>query len=118
MANHPVQMTNTEKTIMAMLECGRVSGPAWPVLRDNVDFYLDIEDFPAMRAVEHLAQPQQGDPALLIGTSGAAGLAGLIACCENDQYRQQLGLDRSSQILLIGTEGPLHVSAEKRVKIL
>ena len=94
-----------DPTVMAMLECYEPSLTAWEILEKSADFYLDVADDVAVEALQRLARPVSGDPALRIGESGVAGLAGLIATAGDPSMRDKLGLDAGSRILLIGTEG-------------
>jgi diaminopropionate ammonia-lyase len=94
-----------DSTVMAMLECYEPSLTAWEILEKSSDFYLDVSDGRAVEALRRLARPIAGDPALRIGESGVAGLAGLIAVAGSQSMRDTLGLDTGSRILLIGTEG-------------
>jgi diaminopropionate ammonia-lyase len=91
---------------MAMLECYEPSLSGWGILEKAADFYVDIGDEQAVQALQRLARPIARDPALQIGESGVAGLAGLIAAATEDSLRDALGLDSASHVLVIGTEGP------------
>jgi diaminopropionate ammonia-lyase len=94
-----------EGTVMAMLECYEPSLVAWAILEKAADFYVDVSDEQAVGALRQLARPLPGDPALTIGESGAAGLAGLMAAAGDASARAKLELDRGSNVLLFGTEG-------------
>ncbi|WP_026380759.1 diaminopropionate ammonia-lyase [Afifella pfennigii] len=94
-----------ESTVMAMLECYEPSLAAWEILEKCADFYLDIPDEAAVAALKTLAGGEGGDPSLTIGESGTAGLAGLQAALADEAMRAALGLDKSSRVLLFGTEG-------------
>ncbi|WAX96306.1 diaminopropionate ammonia-lyase [Aminobacter sp. NyZ550] len=94
-----------DATVMAMLECYEPSLTAWEILEKSADYYLDVGDGAAVDALRKLARPVANDPALRIGESGVAGLAGLIAAAGDPSMRATLGLDAGSHILLIGTEG-------------
>ena len=94
-----------EPTIMAMLECYEPSLVAWEILRKGADFFLDVPDAQALEALRLLARPVPGDPALTIGESGAAGLAGVLAAAADPGIRGRLQLHANSNVLLFGTEG-------------
>lgn len=94
-----------EATIMSMLECYEPSEIAWSVLERSADLFLDVPEQAAIDAMRTLAHPHDGDPALVIGESGAAGLAGLTAVATDPRMRERAGLDSSSHVLLFGTEG-------------
>lgn len=94
-----------ESTVMAMLECYEPSLIAWQILEKTADAYIDIPDGAAVEMMRQLARPLNNDPALEIGESGVAGLAGLQAVAGRADLRARLGLDAQSRVLVIGTEG-------------
>lgn len=104
-ANRRLAMEAGDATVMAMLECYEPSLVAWDILEKSADFYLDVDDEQAVEALRRFARPVEGDPALRIGESGAAGLAGLEAAMADPAIRDRLGLNAKSRVLLIGTEG-------------
>ena len=99
----PHQAAGDQRSVMVGLCCGLPSLLAWPVLRDGMDLFLGIEDeyaFEAMRAYHRHG--------VTSGESGAACLAGLLALLKRDDLepaRRQLGLETSSRVLVINTEG-------------
>lgn len=92
-------------TRLAGLAAGATSLYAWTLLRAGADFALAIEDADAERAVDRLARPASGDAPIHAGGSGAAGLAAALAASTDRRARAALGLEGSSRILVIGTEG-------------
>jgi diaminopropionate ammonia-lyase len=102
-AGEPVTVSGSLDTVMAGLACGEVSLLAWQVLRQGGDFFITIPDDSALRTMRLLAAPAQGS--IICGESGAAGLAGLLAVCGSAEARARIGLDASSRVLVIGTEG-------------
>lgn len=104
-AGHRTAIEAGDATVMAMLECYEPSLTAWEILEKGADYYIDVEDDVAVEALRRLARPAGDDPALRIGESGVAGLAGLISAMGDAPMRETLGLDAGSRILLIGTEG-------------
>lgn len=98
------------RTIMSCLNCATVSLTAWPVLRRGADVFFTIEDSHAASAMRRLAHPLPGDPRVVAGQSGAAGLGGLLALCTEPALagaREALGLDAASRVLLVNTEGAI-----------
>jgi diaminopropionate ammonia-lyase len=55
--------------------------------------------------VRAFANPVGGDPAIVSGETGATGLAALIAAHDVPALRRMIGLDASSRVLLLGSEG-------------
>lgn len=93
----------TGRTAMAGLNCGTPSSLAWPYLRDGLDAAVAVTDAAAARAALDLGG--LGVPA---GPCGAASLAGARAALTGPrraERRAALGLDVSSTVVLLSTEG-------------
>lgn len=100
--------TGSQQTIMAGLNCGTPSLVAWPVLRDAADAFIAISDEYAVEAMRRMYYPEDNDERIVSGESGAAGLAGLLALLAEPSLaglRSDLGIDRSTRVLVLNTEG-------------
>ena len=104
-AGRPVKIDHGEPTVMAMLECYEPSLVAWRMLARLADAFMTVEDAEAVAVMNRLARPVGEDPAIVAGESGGAGLAGLVRAMASPQSRAALGLDASSRVLVINTEG-------------
>lgn len=107
-----------QASIMAGLNCGRVSLAAWPALRGGIDLFFSIEDRFAEEAMQRLHHAVAGDPSIESGESGAAGLAGLIALRTEGVFRaarERLGLTERTAVLVINTEGATDPVAFRRI---
>jgi diaminopropionate ammonia-lyase len=105
LAGHPVKIEHGEPTVMAMLECYEPSLIAWRVLSRVADAFMTVDEEDAVAVMNRLARPAGNDPAIVAGESGGAGLAGLIRATADPEIRMTLGLDATSRILVINTEG-------------
>lgn len=92
-------------TIMCGLACGVPSTIAWRLLQARADAFIAIDDDDAVTALRLLASGEAADVPLRIGESGAAGLAALLTATDDREIAHVLGLDATSRILLIGSEG-------------
>ncbi|HVW57264.1 MAG TPA: diaminopropionate ammonia-lyase [Rhizobiaceae bacterium] len=101
----PVRVRHGEPTIMAMLECYEPSLVAWRILSRKADAFMTISEDDARETMRRLARPVGGDPVIVAGESGCAGLAGLLRAASNEDDRARLGLNTSSRIFVINTEG-------------
>ncbi len=101
----PVKIAHGAPTVMAMLECYDPSPLALRVLYRAADAFLTAEDSDAVEAMNRLARPVAGDPAIVAGESGSAGLAGLLAALRDPQAKAALKLDANSRVFLVNTEG-------------
>lgn len=94
-----------DETIMAGLSCGEPSPMAWEILSQEASDYLTIPDSIVAPTVRMLARPTDGSDPIEAGESAVAGLAALIAACQDADLKSALGLDAGSRVLLIGSEG-------------
>lgn len=107
-AGRPTKVDGPFKTIMGPLRCGEVSTLAFEAAYPAVAGYIAIDDDWAIRAMRRLARPDDGDPRITAGASGAAALGGLLATLEDpvaSGFRDSLELGSRSTVLLIVSEG-------------
>jgi len=104
-AGHPVKVKHDEATVMAMLECYEPSLVAWRILSRAADAFMTVEDDDAVAVMKLLADPTEGDPAVVAGESGGVGLAALIKASRDETLREKLGLGPGARVFLINTEG-------------
>jgi diaminopropionate ammonia-lyase len=90
---------------MAMLECYEPSPVAWRALSRVADGFMTVDDADAVAVMNRLARPVGGDPAIVAGESGGAGLAGLVRAASMPEVRAKLGLTAMSRAFVINTEG-------------
>jgi diaminopropionate ammonia-lyase len=91
---------STSGTTMAGLDCAEISPAAWPSLRSGIAGTVVVSDAETALAIDELEEL-----GLAIGPSGAATLAGLRKLVAAGEPARAVGLDTSSRVLLIATEG-------------
>lgn len=101
----PANATGSVDSLMAGLACGETSPLAWQILQPSIDDFMTVSDESAAHAMRCLAYPTAHDIPIVAGESGAAGLAGLLTVLSDVAVAQSLGIDATSRILLINTEG-------------
>ncbi|HYX51001.1 MAG TPA: pyridoxal-phosphate dependent enzyme, partial [Ktedonobacteraceae bacterium] len=102
-ANRIVSLTTPPRTIMAGLNCNTPSLIAWPIVSKGVDFFISIEDEWACQGMRRFATL-----GLVAGETGAAGIGGVLALLHDPSLsvaRGSLGINSSTRILIICTEG-------------
>jgi len=104
-AGRPVVVGGTLDTVMAGLACGEVSELAWEILHGGANVAVALDDAYALEAMKLLANPLAGDPAIVAGETGGAGLGALLAARDHPDIRAVLELDERSRVLLLGSEG-------------
>ena len=108
-AGHPVDVPGPHDSIMAGLNCGRVSIVAWPRIAAGVDVFVTVDDPAAERAMRALA-----GVGIVAGETGAAGLAGFDALRGSDPVASGIDL-REANVLLLCTEGATDPIAYERI---
>jgi diaminopropionate ammonia-lyase len=91
-------------TLIGGLACGEVSLVAWPILKPGAFACMTIEDGWAVEAMRRLARNGE-DQRIVAGEAGASGVAGLLAAAEQEETRRLLGLDASSRVVTVISEG-------------
>lgn len=109
----PARVDGDLDTAMAMLATGEASSVAWPVLERRIDAFMAIGDTAAIAMAKRLRRAESGRPAIDVGISGAAGLAGLAAASRCAPLASALRL-RNARVLVIGTEGAVQQAAQER----
>lgn len=104
-AGGPVRVDGELDTLMGGLACGVVSLAAWPILRDGVDAWMILPEATIVPAMRDLARPAGGDPAIVAGETGAAGLAALRLIAGRPDYAARIGLGPDSDVLIFVCEG-------------
>jgi diaminopropionate ammonia-lyase len=99
-----VTIPHGEPTVMAMLECNTPSLIAWRILEKTASAFMTVTEEEAKEAMRVLAFPEAGDPVIVAGESGAAGLAGYLSLARDRDACARLGIGPESRILVINTE--------------
>jgi diaminopropionate ammonia-lyase len=99
------KVDETQSTIMAMLECHEASPIAFRILERVADGFMTVEEDAAPEAMRRLASPCGGDPAIVAGESGGAGLAGVLTVLRDRELASRIGLSPQARVLVVNTEG-------------
>jgi diaminopropionate ammonia-lyase len=112
-AGELVEVPGPHDSIMAGLNCGRPSPLAWPFVSRGISLFVAIPDARAEEAMRLLARD-----GVVAGESGAAGLAGCLEALGGTDARTShavLGVDQTSSVLVISTEGATDPAAYARI---
>lgn len=105
-------------TIMAGLCCGEPCTIAWDMLHRYADWFVSVPDWVAAKGMRMLGNPMLDDARIVSGESGAV-TTGLVAELMTDdslqELRASLGLDKTSHVLCISTEGDTDRTAYRRI---
>ena len=100
LAGRPTSVDTSFPTVMTGLNCGTPSLIAWPSIVGGLDAAIGVTDDEARGAVADLS-----GLGLRVGPCGAAALAGAQALLADPDNRAALGIDRTSVVVLVSTEG-------------
>lgn len=114
-AGEPVTVEITQETSMAGLSCGEPSLIAWDVISRGASDFMTLSEDGVAPAVRLLASRKTGGPEIVAGESAVAGLIALIAAAQDGDLRDKLGLDNSSSVLVVGSEGATDPEAYARI---
>lgn len=104
-AGRPVEVAEGAPTVMAMLECYAPSLVGFRILSRVADGFMVVAEDTAREVMRRLAAPVAGDPAVVAGESGGAGLAGLLTVLRDPALAARIGLGPQARVLVINTEG-------------
>ena len=107
LAGKPALASGNADTAMGGLACREISPVTWPVIGLGADWFMTIAEDSVLPARRLFAHPIEGDPVVVSGPSGCAGLAGLVRVCADESAFRALGLGKDSRVLLINSEGDL-----------
>lgn len=111
-------VTGDLSTIMAGLACGEPCTIGWQVLKDHADHFISMDDSIAELGMRTLGKPIGNDAKIISGESGAATIGFVTELLSNPQYKslkEKLGINESSVIICISTEGDTDKENYKRV---
>ena len=101
-------VTGDMNSMMAGLCCGEPCTITWPLIHSAASAFVSCSDEYAAAGMRLLGRPEAGDPAIISGESGAV-TAGVLSSLFREEklagLRQALGLNETSRILCISTEG-------------
>jgi diaminopropionate ammonia-lyase len=101
-------LTKELNTIMAGLSCGLPSVLAWDIITQVTDVFAVCDDELAIEGMRLFANPNQGDPLVVSGESGAVPLGFIHEICTNEEctsMKNLLAINSSSTVLMFSTEG-------------
>ena len=94
-----------KESIMGGMSCNEMSLIPWKILKDATNYCLTISDNKIPEAVTLLAKKYFSDKKIIAGECSAPSVISLISVCNQKNIRKKIGLDKSSNVLLIGCEG-------------
>ncbi len=95
----------SKESIMGGMSCGEVSLVPWRILKNSVNYCSSVSDNYVAKTIAMLRNKYFCNETIIGGECSTPGIISLICMSENENIRNQVGLNPSSNILVIGCEG-------------
>ena len=93
------------ESLMGGMSCGEVSLVPWEILKNSVKYCISLPDDDVAKTMKLLGNASFSDEKIIAGENSAPGVISLIASCEDEKIKEKIGLNKSSNVMLIGCEG-------------
>jgi diaminopropionate ammonia-lyase len=93
------------ESLMGGMSCGEVSLVPWEILKNSVRYCISLPDDDIAKTMKLLGNAIFSNEKIIAGENSAPGVISLIASCEDEKIKDKLGLNKDSNILVIGCEG-------------
>ena len=101
-----IEKINIEReSLMGGMSCGEPSLVPWKILKKSVNNCISLPDDDIGKAMKLFANASFGDDKIIAGENSAPGVISLIASCNDENIKNKINLNPSSNVLLIGCEG-------------
>ena len=101
-----IEKINIEReSLMGGMSCGEPSLVPWEILKKSVNNCISLPDDDIGKAMKLFANASFGDDKIIAGENSAPGVISLIASCNDENIKNKINLNSSSNVLLIGCEG-------------
>lgn len=113
--NYPTSVDIKKESIMGGMSCGEVSLVPWQILKNSVNNCVSVSDKFVSQTVAMLADKVVCDIPIEGGECSTSGITSLISCCNNDETKSALEINKNSNILLIGCEGSADIELYQKL---
>ncbi len=93
------------ESLMGGMSCGEVSLVPWEILRNSVKYCLSLPDDDIAKTMKLLGNASFSEEKIIAGENSAPGVISLITSCENEKIKEKIGLNKNSNVMIIGCEG-------------
>ena len=77
----------------------------WVILKNYVKYCISLPDDDIPKTMKLLGNSSFSDQPIIAGENSAPGVISLIASCEDEKIKEKIGLNKDSNVMLIGCEG-------------
>ena len=100
---------------MGGMSCNEMSLIPWQILKKTSNYCVSISDKNVSKTVAMLKDKKLSKTSIIGGECATPGIIALVALSNNIKVRKLLGLDKNSNILLIGCEGNADIKLYKQL---
>ncbi|MDA9682012.1 diaminopropionate ammonia-lyase [Candidatus Pelagibacter sp.] len=93
------------ESLMGGMSCGEVSLVPWEILKNSVKHCISLPDDDIAKTMKLLGNASFSEEKIIAGENSAPGVISLIASCEDEKIKEKIGLNKDSNVMLIGCEG-------------
>ena len=93
------------ESLMGGMSCGEVSLVPWEILKNSVKYCISLPDDDIAKTMKLLGNSSFSQEKIIAGENSAPGVISLIASCEDEKIKEKIGLNKNSNVMLIGCEG-------------
>ena len=93
------------ESLMGGMSCGEVSLVPWNILKNSVRYCISLPDDDIAKTMKLLGNASFSKEKIIAGENSAPGVISLITSCEDEKIKEKIGLNKDSNVMLIGCEG-------------
>jgi len=93
------------ESLMGGMSCGEVSLVPWEILKNSVKYCISLPDDDIAKTMRLLGNASFSEEKIIAGENSAPGVISLITSCEDEKIKEKIGLNKNSNVMLIGCEG-------------
>ena len=93
------------ESLMGGMSCGEVSLVPWEILKNSVRYCISLPDDDIAKIMKLLGNASFSKEKIIAGENSAPGVISLITSCEDEKIKEKIGLNKDSNVMLIGCEG-------------
>ena len=93
------------ESLMGGMSCGEVSLVPWEILKSSVRYCISLPDDDIAKTMKLLGNASFSKEKIIAGENSAPGVISLITSCEDEKIKEKIGLNKNSNVMLIGCEG-------------
>ena len=93
------------ESLMGGMSCGEVSLVPWDILKNSVKYCISLPDDDIAKTMKLLGNASFSKEKIIAGENSAPGVISLITSCEDEKIKEKIGLNKNSNVMLIGCEG-------------